>query len=73
MFCFSALRFFIYLYFRAVVIAFWAFVSSRHSSALCCFYCVVSVLINKLFIHSILTLIFVCYDHSSPETEGRRC
>jgi len=37
MFCFSALRFFSYLSFRAVASAFWAFLSSRHSSALYCF------------------------------------
>jgi len=40
----------------AVVSVFWAFLSSRHSSALCCFYCIVSVLINKIFIHSFISL-----------------
>ena len=50
-FCFSAVCFFIYLSFRAVVSALWAFLSSRHSSALYCFHSIVSVLINKIFIH----------------------
>ena len=39
-FCFSAARFFINVSFRAVVSALRAFLSSRHSSALYCFYCV---------------------------------
>ena len=39
---------------RAVVSAFWAFLSSRHISALYCFYCIVSVLINKILIHSFI-------------------
>jgi len=37
MFCFSAVRFFINVSFSAVVSALWAFLSSRHSSALYCF------------------------------------
>jgi len=37
---------------RAGVSASWAFLSSRHSSALYCFYCIVSVLTNKIFTHS---------------------
>ena len=56
MFYFSAARSFIFLSFRAVLSAFWAFLSSRHSSALYCFFTVglvsVTVSINKLFIHS---------------------
>jgi len=36
-------------YFRAVASALWAFLSSRHSSALYCFYCIVSVLMNKKY------------------------
>jgi len=43
---------FINVSFRAVVSALWAFLSSRHSSALYCFYCIVSVLMNKISIHS---------------------
>ena len=39
---------------RAVVSALWASLSSRHSSALYCFYCIVSVLMNKIFIHSFI-------------------
>jgi len=55
MFCFSAVCFFfIYVSFRAVASALWAFLSSRHSSALYCFYGIVSVLINKIFIHSFI-------------------
>ena len=34
MFCFSAVCFFIYVSFRTVVSAIWAFLSSRHSSGL---------------------------------------
>ena len=45
---------------RAVVSAFWAFLSSRHSSALHCFRCIVSVLINKIFIHSFITVTASC-------------
>ena len=41
---------------RGVVSAFWAFLSAlqsaQWSSALYCFYCIVSVLINIIFIHS---------------------
>ena len=44
--------------FRAAVSALRAFLSSRHSSALYCFYCIVSVLMNKIFIH--------VYSSSSP-------
>ena len=41
--------------FRAVVSAFWAFLSSRQSSSvLYWFYSTVSVLINKIFIHSFI-------------------
>ena len=40
--------------FRAVVSALWAFLFSRYSSALYCFYCIVSVLMNKIFIHSFI-------------------
>jgi len=50
-FCFSAVHFFIYPCFRAVVSALWAFLSSRHSSAVYCFYCIVSLLMNKIFNH----------------------
>ena len=50
MVCFSAVCFFINVSFRAVVGALWAFLSSRHSSALYCFYCIASVLMNKIFI-----------------------
>jgi len=50
MFWFSAVCFFINVSFRAVVGALWAFLSSRHSSALYCFYCIASVLMNKIFI-----------------------
>jgi len=52
MFCFSAVCFLIYVSFSAVVSAIWAFLSSRHSSALYCFYCIVSVLMNRISIHS---------------------
>jgi len=52
MFRFNAACFFIYVSFRAVVSASWAFLPSRGSSALYCFYCIVSVLTNKIFIHS---------------------
>jgi len=54
MFCFSAMCFLIYVSFRAVVSAFRAFLSSQHSSALYCFYCIafVFVLMNKIFINS---------------------
>ena len=38
MFCFSAVCFLINVSFRAAVSALWAFLSSRHSSALYCFY-----------------------------------
>jgi len=48
-FCFTSVCFFIYVSCRAVVSA---FLSSRHSSALYYFYCVVSVLINKVFVRS---------------------
>ena len=52
--CFSAVCFFICLSFTAVINAFWAFLSSRYSSALYCFNCIVSVLvINFLFIHTL--------------------
>ena len=54
MFCFSAVCFFINVSFRAVVSAFWAFLSSRHSSALYCFFTVLYLLMNKIFIHSFL-------------------
>ena len=55
MFCFSAVCFFINVSFRAAVVsAPWAFLSSRHSSALYCFYCIVSVLMNQIFIHSFI-------------------
>ena len=37
MFCFSVVCFFIYVSFRAVVSASWAFLSSRHSSVFYCF------------------------------------
>jgi len=37
-----------------VVSAFWAFLSSRHSSAVYCFYCIISVSINKILIHSFI-------------------
>ena len=53
-FCFRAVCFFIIVSFGAVVSALWAFLSSRHSSALYCFCCIVSVLINKIFIHSFI-------------------
>jgi len=53
-FRFSAESFFIYVSFKAVVSAFWAFLFSRPSSALYCFYGIVSVLRNKIFIHSFL-------------------
>ena len=46
--------FFINVSFSAVVSAFRAFLSSRHSSALYYFYCIVSVSMNKIFIHSYL-------------------
>ena len=49
MVCFSAVCSFINVSFRTDVSAFWAFLSSRHSSALYCFYCIVSVLMNKKF------------------------
>ena len=55
MLCFSAVCFFINVCFSAVVGALWAFLSSRQSSALYCFSCIVSVLMNKIFSHSILT------------------
>ena len=45
-FCFSAVCFFIWVYFRARVSAFRAFLSSRHSSALYCFYGIVSVCLS---------------------------
>ena len=51
MFCSSAQCFFINVSFRAIVSALWAFLSSRHSSALYCFYSIVSVLMNKIFVH----------------------
>ena len=44
MFRFSAVCFFTNVSFRAAVSALRAFLSSRHSSALYCFYCIVSVL-----------------------------
>jgi len=50
MFCFSAVCFFINVSFRAVV--------SAHSSALYCFYCIVSVLMNKIFIHSYSSVVY---------------
>ena len=40
---------------RAVVSALWACLSSRHGSALYCFYCIVSVLTNKIFSHSFIS------------------
>jgi len=53
MFCYSAVCFFIYLSFRAVVSAIWAFLYSLHQfCSLLFFYCIVSVLINKIFIDS---------------------
>jgi len=51
MFCFSALCLFSLRIFRAVLRAFWAYLSS---SALYCFYCTVSVLVDKIFIHSFI-------------------
>jgi len=47
---YSAVCFFIYVSFRAVVSVFLAFLSSRHSSALYCFYCIVSALTKYSFI-----------------------
>ena len=49
MFCFSAVCFFIYVSFRAVVSAFWAFLSSRHRSVFYSFCC---ICVNKINIHS---------------------
>jgi len=46
MFRLSEVCFFIYVSFRAVVSAFWAFLSSRRSSALYRSYCIVSVFIQ---------------------------
>ena len=54
-FCSSAVCFFINVYFTAVVSALRPFLSSRHSSALYCFYCIVSVLTNKILIHTVVT------------------
>ena len=51
MFCFSAVCLFSLRVFRAVLRAFWAFLSS---SALYCFYCTVYVLVDKIFIHSFI-------------------
>ena len=48
MFCFSAVCFFINVSFRAVVSALRAFLFSQHSTALYCFYCIVSVLPSVL-------------------------
>jgi len=53
MFSFSVVCFFINVSFEAVVSALWAFLSSRHSSVL---YCIVSVLMNKIFIHSFIMM-----------------
>jgi len=49
MVCFSAVCSFINVSFRTDVSAFWAFLSSRQSSALYCFYCIIPVLMNKKF------------------------
>ena len=57
---------FIYASFRAVASAFWAFLSSRHSSALYCFYCIVYVLMNKISIHSLIhSTLLNCLKHST--------
>jgi len=47
--CVSALAYLL------VVCALWAFLSSRHSSALYCFYFIVSVLMNKIFIQNFIS------------------
>jgi len=54
-FCFSVVCFFIHVSFRAVVSAFWAFLSSRHSSVFLLFllYC---ICVEKLNIHSFIQL-----------------
>ena len=51
MFCFTAVCLFSLRIFRAVLSAFWAYLSS---SALYCFYCTVSVLVDKIFLHSFI-------------------
>jgi len=60
MFCFSVLCFFIYASFRAAVSAFWAFLSSRHSSVFTVFTVLYLCWWNKYsFIHSFIHC--MCY------------
>ena len=63
--CFSAVCFFSSVSFTAVVSAFWAFLSTRHSSALYCFCCIVSVLMNIIFVHSSCVRLSGCSDGPS--------
>ena len=54
-FCFSVAYFSIYVSFRAVVSAFWAFLSSRHSSVFLLFL-LYSICADKINIHSFIHL-----------------
>jgi len=59
MVCFSVVRLFIYLSFRAAINAIFAFLSSLRSSALYCFCYIESVLINKWLIDWLIDLLSV--------------